>query len=62
VSIPIRNSASVSGDELTQVFPIGRNAAYEMVRRGQVETIRAGKKRKLVPTAPLRRKLGMEVA
>ncbi|MGA7182699.1 MAG: hypothetical protein WBY67_05230 [Pseudolabrys sp.] len=36
---------------------VGRNAAYASVHRGDVETMRVGDL-----TAPLRRKLGIEVA
>lgn len=42
--------------EAAQVLGIGRNAAYEAVRTGQIPTIRIGK-RILVPVAALRRML-----
>jgi excisionase family DNA binding protein len=48
-------------DEAARVLRIGRNAAYEYVRSGELEAISMGKRR-LVLTAPLRRKLGIEVA
>jgi hypothetical protein len=40
-----------------RVMGVGRNAAYASVHRGDVETMRVGDL-----TAPLRRKLGIEVA
>jgi hypothetical protein len=43
------------------VLGIGRNAAYEMVRRGDVESMAVGNRR-LVLTAPLRRRLGIDRA
>jgi hypothetical protein len=43
--------------KLPRVMGVGRNAAYASVHRGDVETMRVGDL-----TAPLRRKLGIEVA
>lgn len=40
------------------IFGLSRNASYEAARRGDFQTIRIGK-RILVPTAPLRRQLGI---
>lgn len=42
----------------SKLLPIGRNAIYEACARGDIECFRAGKKI-IIPTAPLRRKLGM---
>jgi hypothetical protein len=42
-------------------FDLGRNASYDAARRGDIETIDFGK-RKMVSTAWIRRKLGLEVA
>jgi len=50
---------TITPDELAVVLRTSRNGAYDAVRRGDVESFRVGKKIK-VPTAPLRRKLGME--
>jgi hypothetical protein len=47
--------------ELGLLFGVGRNEAYEMVRRGEVETVRAGRLIKPI-SAPLRRKLKLESA
>lgn len=44
-----------------RILGTGRNATYEAVRKGEIESIRVGR-RMLVLTAPLRRKLGLEVA
>jgi hypothetical protein len=52
---------TISVDDAAKVLGIGRNAAYMATRTGQIETMEVGK-RKLVLTAPLRRKLGLEVA
>ena len=42
-----------------KVVPISRNGIYEAIRRGEIQTVKIGKKI-LVPTAPLRRLLGIE--
>ncbi len=52
---------TISVDDAARVLGIGRNAAYDAVRRGDIESFPVGKRR-LVLTSPLRRKLGMEVA
>ncbi len=44
-----------------KVFGLSRNASYEAAKRGDFQTIKLGK-RIVVPTAPLRRQLGMEAA
>jgi hypothetical protein len=50
----------VSPDELlaARILPISRNALYEALARGDIESFRIGKKI-VIPTAPLRRKLGL---
>lgn len=40
---------------------LGRNATYEAAERGEIPTIKVGRK-KPVPTAVLRKMLGVEVA
>jgi hypothetical protein len=52
---------SLTIENYRRVMGVGRNAAYASVHRGDVETMRVGD-RILVLTAPLRRKLGIEVA
>ena len=42
-----------------KVIPISRNGIYEAIRRGEIQTIKIGKKI-LVPTGPLKRQLGLE--
>jgi hypothetical protein len=42
-----------------RVLGLSRNVAYEAVQRGEIESLKYGK-RIVVLTAPLRRKLGME--
>ncbi|WOH70664.1 DNA-binding protein [Bradyrhizobium sp. NDS-1] len=39
-------------------YGLSRNSSYEAAKRGEIETIRVGRLLK-VPTAPLRKKLGM---
>jgi hypothetical protein len=53
----------ISPDELyrLKVMPVSRNAIYDACNRGDIECFRVGKKI-IIPTAPLRRKLGMEAA
>lgn len=42
-----------------KIIPLSRNGLYEAIRRGDIATVKMGKKI-LVPTAPLRRQLGLE--
>lgn len=49
---------TLTADELAGVLRTSRNGAYDAIRRGEVETIKVGRKIKVL-TAPLRRKLGM---
>jgi hypothetical protein len=53
----------ISPDELyrLRVMPVSRNAIYDACNRGDIECFRVGKKI-IIPTAPLRRKLGIEAA
>jgi hypothetical protein len=44
-----------------KIFGLSRNASYEAAKRGDFRTIKLGK-RIVVPTAPLRRQLGIEAA
>ncbi len=41
-----------------RVLPLSRNAVYEAIKRGDIVSVRIGKKI-VIPTAPLRRKLGL---
>ncbi len=52
--------ATFSVPEAGKVLGIGRNAAYEAARKGQIPTIRVGK-RVLVPRAALERFLRGEL-
>lgn len=52
---------TVSVPDAGRVLGIGRNAAYDAVKRGEIDLLAFGKRR-VVPTAPLRRKLGIETA
>ena len=45
--------------EAVKILPMSRNGVYSAVRRGEIKTVRLGKKI-LVPTGPLRRQLGIE--
>ncbi|MCP1969784.1 DNA-binding protein [Bradyrhizobium elkanii] len=40
-------------------YGLSRNGSYDAVRRGEIETIRVGRLLK-APTAPLRKKLGID--
>ncbi len=53
----------ISPDELHRLalLPISRNAIYEACKRGEIENFRIGKKI-VIPTAPLKRKLGMALS
>jgi hypothetical protein len=52
---------SITPDELfkARVMPLSRNLIYAACNTGEIECIRIGRKI-IIPTAPLRRKLGME--
>ncbi|MEP0322875.1 helix-turn-helix domain-containing protein [Bauldia litoralis] len=52
---------TISVDEAARVLGLGRNSAYEAVRRGEIATKRIGG-RIFVLTAPLRRMLDGEAA
>ena len=47
--------------ETGQILGLSRQATYNAVERGEIPTIRVGR-RILVPTASLRRMLGLDVA
>lgn len=49
-----------SPDQLaaSKLLPLSRNGIYDACKRGDIECFRAGKKI-IIPTAPLRKKLGM---
>jgi hypothetical protein len=51
---------TISIPDAGRVLGIGRNAAYDAVKTGVIESIPLGKRR-IVPTAPLRKKLGIEM-
>jgi hypothetical protein len=52
---------TITPDELHQsgILPLGRNAIYEAVKRGDIAAIEIGKKKAII-TAPLRKRLGMD--
>lgn len=51
----------ITVDETRRVLRVGRNAMYDAIKRGEIETMRIGK-RIVVPTAPLRRRFGLDAA
>lgn len=53
----------ISPDDLDALglLPVSRNSIYDACNKGDIECFRVGKKI-AIPTAPLRRKLGMEAA
>lgn len=52
---------TITVDAAARVLSMGRNAAYDAVRRGEIETMKVGKRYKVL-SAPLRRRLGIETA
>jgi excisionase family DNA binding protein len=52
---------TVSVDQMGQALGLGRAAAYKAVRSGQIHSIRIGGAIR-IPTAPLRRMLGLDQA
>jgi excisionase family DNA binding protein len=57
----ITEHLSVSVEVAAKVFNLGNNAAYRAVQAGQIPSIRIGGRIR-VPTAPLRKMLGLEAA
>jgi hypothetical protein len=60
----LRTKLTVSVPVAGRAFGLSRSPAYEAARKGYiggVEVIEIGR-RKVVPTAPIRRKLGLEAA
>jgi len=55
--IKLLSRPTMTIENYRRVMGVGRNAAYASVHRGDVETMRVGDL-----TAPLRRKLGIELA
>jgi excisionase family DNA binding protein len=56
-----RSRATLTVEEAAKRLGIGRNSAYEAAARGEIPSIRIGK-RLLVPIKPLERLLNGEVA
>lgn len=52
-------SLAIGVEDAALILGIGRNAAYEAVKRGDIPSIRIGQ-RIVVPTAPLRKMLGLD--
>ncbi len=52
---------TVTVPEAGELLGLTRNKAYEAAAKGEIPTLRFGK-RLVVPTAPLRRMLGLEEA
>lgn len=52
---------TISVDAAARIIGLSRGAAYGAVKAGTIESVCFGK-RKMVLTAPLRRKLGIEAA
>lgn len=50
---------TVTVEEAGRLLGLSRGSAYEAAKRGDLPTIRIGR-RYLVPTAPLRRMLGLD--
>lgn len=55
----LRTRLTITVDEAAAALGLGRTATYDAVRRGEIESVRLGRKI-LVPTAPLLRLLGLE--
>jgi excisionase family DNA binding protein len=50
----------ITVSQAARLLGVSRNGAYEAVRRGDIESIKIGSKIIRIPTAPLRRMLGLE--
>ncbi len=51
---------AITPSDALKVLPLSRNGLYAAIARGEIKTVRLGKKI-LVPTGPLRQLLGVEV-
>jgi excisionase family DNA binding protein len=49
---------TITADELAKVLRTSRNGAYDAIRRGEIATIKVGRKIKVL-TGPLRAQLGI---
>jgi hypothetical protein len=60
VGVEVLEKPAISPEELlrSNVIPVSRNGMYDAIARGEIESFRVGKKI-VIPTAPLRRKLGL---
>ena len=45
--------------DIQKIFGLSKNSAYQAIRNGEIEAIRIGGRIK-IPTAPLRRRLGLD--
>ncbi len=55
------HKVSVDVEKAGKAFGLGRNSSYTAVKNGEIPSIRIGG-RIAVPTAPLRKMLGIDVA
>lgn len=62
-AITVLSNPAITPDQLFEsgLMPLSRNSIYAACNTGEIECIRIGKKI-VIPTAPLRRKLGIEAA
>jgi excisionase family DNA binding protein len=56
----LMKSPLISVEEAGEILGLSRNGAYQAVARGDIQSIKIGTKVIRIPTAPLRRKLGIE--
>lgn len=49
---------TISPEEALEIVPVSRATMYAALKEGEIESFRIGK-RIVIPTAPLRRKLGL---
>ena len=61
VDLEILKRPGISPEQLYKLnlMPVSRNGIYDACNRGEIECFRLGRKI-VIPTAPLRRKLGIE--
>jgi hypothetical protein len=62
-SVDVLSSPGITPDQLfnSKLLPMSRNLIYAACNTGEIECFRVGKKI-IIPTAPLRRKLGISAA
>ena len=61
-TLAVLTSPTISVNQYAALMGVDRTTAYAAVKNGEVDAIRVGSKRIRIPSAPLRRLLGLDEA